>query len=139
MNKILLKISAAILISTAVSSCVTTNAEGIKQVAYRKNAISGERTKMDWASAVKRDCSALVVPEMRVVQAPQHGTVDIVHEKVDGRFRGTYAKCTGKDVQGTAAYYTSKKGVTDTDKVVIRNSYKNGLVFDTAAEMNVVR
>lgn len=139
MNKIILKFSAAILISAAVSSCVTTNAEGIKQVTYTKNAVSGERTKMDTAMAVKGDCSARVLPELRVLQAPQHGTVDIVHEKMDGRFRGTYAKCTGKDVQGTAAYYTSKKGFVGNDKVVIRNSYKNGLVFDAAAEMKVVR
>lgn len=139
MNKILLKISAAILISTAVSSCVTTNAEGIKQVTYKKNALSGERTKIDWAVAVKGDCSARVIPELRILQAPQYGTVDIVHEKIDGRFHGTYAKCTGKDVQGAAAYYTSKKGFVGSDKVIVRNSYKDGMVVDGVAEINVVR
>ncbi|MDQ1186836.1 hypothetical protein [Agrobacterium larrymoorei] len=139
MNKILVKISAAILISTAVSSCVTTNAEGIKQVTYKKNALSGERTKIDWAVAVKGDCSARVIPELRILQAPQHGTVDIVHEKIDGRFHGTYAKCTGKDVQGTSAYYTSKKGFIGSDKVIVRNSYKDGVVVDGVAEINVVR
>ena len=139
MNKILLKISVAILISTAISSCVTTNAEGIKQTTYTKNALSGERTKIDWAVAVTGDCSARVIPELRVLQAPQHGTVDIVHEKLDGKFHGTYAKCTGKDVQGAAAYYTSKKGFTGTDKVVIRNSYKDGVVRDSVAEINVVK
>lgn len=139
MHKILLKISAAILISTAVSSCVTTNAEGIKQITSTKNALSGERTKIHWAMAVKGDCSARVIPELRVLQAPQHGTLDIVHEKVDGKFHGTYAKCTGKDVQGAAAYYTSKQGFVGTDKVVIRNSYKDGVVRDSVVTIDVVK
>lgn len=139
MSKILLKLSAAILISAAVSSCVTTNAEGIKQITSQKTAISGERTKLDRALSVKADCSARVVPEMRVLQAPQHGTIDIVHENVDGKFRGQYNKCTGKQIPGTAAYYTSQKGFIGHDKFAIRHSYKDGVVRDFISDINVVK
>lgn len=139
MSKILLRISTAILISTALSSCVTTNTEGVKQATSQKTAVSGERIKVDQALAVRGDCSARVIPDLRVVQSPQHGTIDIVHETLDGKFRGQYAKCTGKQVPGAAAYYTSKKGFIGNDRVTIRKSYKDGVVRDTITEINVVR
>lgn len=139
MSKILLKISAAILISTAVSSCVTTNAEGVKQITTQKTAISGERIRLDHGLAVKPDCSARILPELRVLEAPQHGKIDIVHENVDGKFRGEYSKCTGKQIPGTAAYYTSQKGFIGHDKVAIRHSYKDGVVRDFVSDINVVR
>jgi hypothetical protein len=139
MNKLIFTFSMMLVAGTAVSGCVTTNAEGVKQHESKKTTVSGERLKLNHAVSVKYDCSARILPEMRVLQAPQHGTIEIANEKVEGKFRGAYSKCTGKETTGTVAYYTSQKGFVGQDKVVIRDSFKDGVVNDHTSYINVVK
>jgi hypothetical protein len=138
-NRFAVNAALVLTISAALSSCVTTNADGVKQYSFQKTAVSGDRLKISRVAIVKRDCNMRTLAEMRVIDPPQHGRVDIVHEKVEGKFSGDYRLCTGKEVMGTVAYYTSQKGYIGRDKVVIRASSDDGIVRDYVSEINVVK
>jgi hypothetical protein len=122
----------------ALSGCVTSNADGVKQINEHALAVSGERTKIgrDWN--VNPDCSVPSKPVVRVVQAPEHGKLAIVEEGVFPNKHG--GKCNSIKVLGNAQYYTSNPGFVGKDRVVTRHSYGGGgSIEDVTTEITVVK
>jgi hypothetical protein len=121
----------------ALSGCVTSNADGIRQIKNHRFAVSGERTEIgrDWS--LNPDCTLRGNPSVRVLQAPKHGKLAIVREDVFPYWKN--GKCNSKKVVGNAQYYTSDRGFTGTDSATTRHSYANGFVQDVTAEIKVVK
>jgi len=121
----------------SLSSCVSTNTDGVRQQKYHATAVSGERTRIgrDWS--LNPDCSRRGDPSVRVLQAPQHGKLDIVREDVFPYWEG--GKCNSRKVLGSAQYYTSDRGFIGNDSVVMRHSHGNGSVLDSTTEIKVVK
>jgi hypothetical protein len=139
LRKIAIVSAFAVGAALTLSSCVSTSADGIEQHAYAKNAVSGERTYVGEAAFVNRDCSPVGVPSARVIEAPEHGRLEIVDQAVTHYFSGEFAKCRLVKVPGVAGYYTSTNGYRGKDKMTIRVSYRNGHVEDTILNVNIVR
>ncbi|NTG84521.1 hypothetical protein [Rhizobium rhizogenes] len=139
MTKLPFSVLAVLFIGIGLSSCVTTNAEGIKQSEFHGLAVSGERTRIgrDWS--LNPDCSMLALPKVRVLEAPKHGKLEINSEAIFPTASGFYKKCNATRVRGTVEYYTSDKGFVGKDRIVTRSSYGDGLVQDATTNINVVK
>ncbi|MGY5802431.1 hypothetical protein ACXHMN_13975 [Rhizobium sp. LEGMi12c] len=134
----LLILSSILLGGTAVlSGCVTSNADGVRQINDHAFAVSGERTRIgrDWS--LNPDCSVRGNPSVRVLQAPKHGKLTIQREDVFPYWKN--GNCNAKKVVGNAQYYTSDRGFVGTDSALTRHSYANGLVQDVTTEIKVVK
>ncbi len=128
-----------LLIGIGLSSCVTTNAEGVRQVELQRVAVSGERTKVGFAGSVNPDCSVRTLPKSSVLEPPKHGKIEIVHEDVFPNAKGDYTKCNRTRVLGTVAYYTAAKGFIGKDRIVVRTSFSDGKVSDAVMNITVAK
>ena len=126
-----------VVIGAALSSCASTNVDGVRQIDDRALAVSGERTRIgrDWN--LNPDCSVRTKPLVRVLEPPKHGKLAIVQEDVfPARKDG---KCGSTKVLGNAQYYTSDRGFVGKDRIVTRHSYDSGGVQDVTSEITVVK
>ncbi|WP_168880022.1 hypothetical protein [Rhizobium sp. P28RR-XV] len=137
MHKVLILPLILVGAGAALSGCVTSNADGIKQINDHAFAVSGERTEVgrDWS--LNPDCSVRGNPSVRVLQAPKHGKLLIQREDVFPYWKN--GKCNSKKVPGNGQYYTSDSGFIGTDRAITRHSYANGFVQDVTTEINVVK
>lgn len=136
MSKLLI-LSSILCGATALSGCVTSNADGVRQINDHAFAVSGERTRVgrDWS--LNPDCSVRGNPSVRVLQEPKHGKLTIQREDVFPYWKD--GKCNSKKVAGNAQYYTSDQGFVGTDRALTRHSYANGVVQDVTTEIKVVK
>lgn len=129
----------SVAVCVSLSSCVTTQGSHL----HAQNgitAVSGERTKIAQAWHLNPDCTADGVPNIRILQEPQHGSVNVVTEPVYPLFaRGVLAKCRTKKVRGTVVYYTSAPHYLGPDRVRTRSSFQMGGVADVVTKINVVK
>ncbi|WP_245441898.1 hypothetical protein [Rhizobium phaseoli] len=129
---------AAMWVGAVLAGCTTTGPDGLKR--YQKNitVASGERTRLGAAFSLNPDCSAKAVPEVRIREAPKHGKVESLRELTFPNSKGEYKKCTSTKVPATVGYYTPDKGFVGKDRVVVRTSYKNGVVDEGVINITVV-
>ncbi|WP_271023076.1 hypothetical protein [Rhizobium sp. RCAM05973] len=139
MTKFLFSVVTLAAVGIGVSSCVTTNAEGIQQTSTTGLAVSGERTRVgrDWS--LNPDCGMRALPKVRVIEAPKHGKFEVNPEDVFPNATGYYRKCNTTRVRGTAEYYTSDKGFFGKDRISTRTSYGDGLIKDNVTVITVVK
>ena len=121
----------------ALSSCVSTNADGVRQIKDHAVAVSGERTRIGHDWDLNPDCSMRTKPLVRVVEAPKHGRLAISQEDVFPTRKD--GKCNSTKVLGNAQYYTSDRGFVGKDSFVTRHSYGSGFVQDVTTEITVVK
>ncbi|WP_454849112.1 hypothetical protein [Rhizobium binxianense] len=132
-------IGTMLITVVSLTACETTSADGVKHTSVKKTVAAGQRTKLAGAWQVKPDCSADPAPQIRLLEPPKHGNVDIVHEPVFTNPKRP-PKCGSKKVQGTAVYYTGNTGYAGSDKFVTRSSFSvGGHVEDTTVNMTVVK
>lgn len=133
-------ISFVVIASSALSAgCVTQSADGVMNRSHTITAVSGERTRIKKSWHLEPDCSSAAVPTVRVMQPPKNGNVETVAEKTFPNAGGAYAKCNTKKVESAMSYYQSKSGYVGKDKVVLRESFRDGKVVDMNIDINVVK
>jgi hypothetical protein len=138
MKKAFILSVATMCASAALTSCTTTGPDGLSHYQRNISVASGERTKIGVAFSLNPDCSAKVVPEVRIREAPKHGNVESLRELAFPHGKGEYKKCNGTKVPTTVGYYTSDKGFVGKDRIVIRTSDKNGIVTEGVLNITVV-
>ncbi|MBY5391031.1 hypothetical protein [Rhizobium leguminosarum] len=134
----ILPVAAAMSVGAVLAGCTTTGPDGLKR--YQKNitVASGERTKLGAAFSLNPDCTAKAVPEVRIREAPKHGKVESLRELAFPNSKGEYKKCASTKVIATVGYYTPDKGFVGKDRVVVRTSYRNGVVDEGVINITVV-
>ena len=138
MKKAFILSVATICVSAALASCTTTGPDGLERHQKNITVASGERTRLGVAYSLNPDCSAKAVPEVRVREAPKHGNVESLRELAFPNGKGEYKKCSSTKVPATVGYYTPEKGFVGKDRVVVRTSYKNGVVDEGVINITVV-
>ncbi|WP_246798311.1 hypothetical protein [Rhizobium leguminosarum] len=138
MKKAFILSVATMCVSAALASCTTTGADGLSRHQKNITVASGERTKLGAAFSLNPDCTAKAVPEVRIREAPKHGKVESLRELAFPNSKGEYKKCASTKVIATVGYYTPDKGFVGKDRVVVRTSYKNGVVDEGVINITVV-
>lgn len=129
--------AASILLALSTSLSM---ADGIKTTEDHSKALSGERTLMGRSYNLNPDCSLATLPAERILQAPAHGSVDIVEASIFPNYKsGAHMKCNARKAPGIEEYYTSKSGYSGNDEYKLRVSYRNGQITDVTVKVNVIK
>lgn len=139
MKNIFILSIAAMSVSASLSGCTTTSSDGLVRYQTNVSVASGERTKLGVAWNLNPDCSAKAVPEVRVREAPKHGKLENLRELAFPNAKGEYKKCNSTKIPATVGYYTSEKGFIGKDRIVVRTSYKDGVVDDRVLNITVIQ
>ncbi|MGR9155509.1 hypothetical protein ACU8OQ_04280 [Rhizobium leguminosarum] len=133
-------ISISVLsIILGLSGCAT-NSNGVTISADDSRALSGERTKMGQSYNLNVDCTVATMANIKLVQAPAHGSVDFVKENIFPNYRdGVRNKCNVRKSPGVSEYYTSKSGYSGRDMYKVRVSYGEGTIKDVTVNINVIK
>jgi len=138
MRKAFLLSIVAMSFNAVLAGCTTVTADGLTRYEKNVSVASGERTRLGVAFLINPDCSMTAVPEVRIREAPKHGKVESVRELAFPNGKGEYKKCNGTKVPATVGYYTPDEGFVGKDRVVVRTSYKNGVVDEGVLNITVV-
>jgi dienelactone hydrolase len=84
---------------------------------FNITAKAGQTTTIDFASRLNPDCTPKAFAELKVVQPPAHGRVDIGPKDDFPKFpsNNPFAVCDKQPVHGIAVTYTPAKGFSGTD------------------------
>ena len=93
-------------------------------------AASGVPKRLQFAGSVKDDCSDKGRATIKLIEAPQHGTVQIAPAMDFPVFPWTDARyaCNQRRIAGTSVHYTSRAGFVGTDIVAIDVIFVEGLM-----------
>lgn len=134
-------ISISVLsIILGLSGCATTK-NGVQISEDRSRALSGERTKMGQSYNLNADCTAATMPKIKLVQAPAHGSVEFVSEKIFSHYPtgAPQIRCNTRRSPGVSEYYTSKSGYSGKDMYKVRVTYGEGTIKDVTVNINVIK
>ena len=89
---------------------------------------------------LNEDCTAATLPNIKLLQAPSHGSVDFVSEKIFSNYKtSARIRCNSRKSPGVSEYYTSKSGYSGTDMYKVRVSYGEGTIKDVTVNINVIK
>lgn len=127
-----------VIVAISASGCVTTSADGVRQVSHDKSVTSGHRERVGRAWHINPDCSTAGAPTIRVVEPPTHGKLTLVAEKeaLTGA-KGGFAKCNSTKQSMIDYYYQSSPGYSGSDTFTLRISFGNGTVKDSVTGIQV--
>nr|WP_245274005.1 hypothetical protein [Rhizobium leguminosarum] len=135
-NSISISVLSIIL---ALSGCVTSQ-DGVAISADHSRALSGERTKMGQSYNLNEDCTAATIANIKLVEAPAHGSVEFVKENIYSNYKdGIRIKCNSRKSLGVSEYYTSNSGYSGSDMYKVRVSYGEGTIKDVTVNINVIK
>ncbi|WP_168880023.1 hypothetical protein [Rhizobium sp. P28RR-XV] len=107
-------------------------------MSHDKTAKSGNRERVGRAWHINPDCSAGHSPTIRVVEPPAHGKLTLVAEQeVLTDAKGRFAKCNSLKLPVIGYYYQSSPGYSGSDRFILRVSFGNGTVKDSATSIQV--
>jgi hypothetical protein len=128
---VLLPITAMILSGCAGDTM--NEAPGTPQAAgnpvmISKSVVGGERSKLNFSTALNPDCTAAGHVGARIRSAPSHGSVSIREDTDFTNFQPTNQRypCNRKQSPGTVAFYQPDPSFIGTDRAVIDYTYPNG-------------
>ena len=104
-----------------------------------KSVVSGERSKLNFSTALNPDCTAAGHITARISSAPSHGSVSI-HEDTDfTNFLPNNQRypCNRKQSPGTVAFYQPDPSFIGADRAVIDYTYPNGEAETVTFNINV--
>ena len=129
-----------ILAATVIplSSCTTTS-EASRRQSESITARSGVRTLVAKNWHIDDDCRHIDYPAIDIVERPQHGRLEIVHEPLFPKLDGKASKCEKTRVNGVVGYYTPDPGYTGKDRLVIRSPYEEGKTEEGVLNVTVVK
>lgn len=129
---------ASVIVAISVSGCVTTSADGVRQVSHDRTATSGHRERVGRAWHINPDCSTAGAPTIRIVEPPAHGKLTLVAEReVLTDAKGRFAKCNSLKLPVIGYYYQSIAGYSGSDRFTLRVSFGNGKVSDSIINIQV--
>ncbi len=89
---------------------------------------------------LNEDCTVATMANIKLVQAPAHGSVDFVKENIFPNYKdGVRNKCNSRKSLGVSEYYTSKSGYSGPDMYKVRVSYGEGTIKDVTVNINVIK
>ncbi len=103
------------------------------------NVMSGGSISGGFLSMVNPDCSSGGMHKVRVVQAPEQGTLDVAKTTNFPSFlpMNPRAKCNTQRVPGTQITYRAKSGYVGTDAYVLEIFAPNGILITDRVTVNV--
>ncbi len=88
---------------------------------------------------LNEDCTAATIANIKLVEAPAHGSVEFVKENIYSSYKdGIRIKCNSRKSLGVSEYYTSKSGYFGPDMYKVRVSYGEGTIKDVTVNINVI-
>lgn len=137
MTRFLLSFVSAIA-AISLSGCVTTSADGVRQIPHDHVVKSGKREQIRQSWHLNPDCTVSHVPTVRVIELPRHGTATISDEKgLISKAKGQFARCNSLKLPVAGIYYQSAPGYIGRDKFIARVSYGDGHVVDRIESIRI--
>jgi hypothetical protein len=101
--------------------------------------LSGNETTILRPNLINPDCTSGQLPDVRVVNAPQNGTLRFEKPTIAiNAPAGTpRAKCNGKEVDAIGVIYKSNDGFVGVDRMVIKADFHNGNVREMVVLVDV--
>jgi hypothetical protein len=108
-------------------------------IMINKSVASGERSKLNFTTALKPDCTAAGHITAHISSPPSHGSLSI-HEDTDfTNFlpNNQHYSCNRKQSPGTVAFYQPDPSFIGADRAVIDYTYPNGEAQTVTFNINV--
>lgn len=113
---------AALAVVVAVIGCAAQDSESNRNVA----AIAGQTTKIAGNSRLDAACRGVDPPEVKVIEPPDHGTVEIRRTvNTITNPGGGSTRCLGVVAEGLGLFYTPRQGFTGVDRLRYTARYPN--------------
>jgi hypothetical protein len=91
-------------------------------------AASGSPVRLDFVYSTNPDCTAAGMPEIRIIQQPQNGRVEITKTADFPNFPASNirSECNRRRVPGVLVRYISERGFVGADSVTIEGLFPSG-------------
>ncbi len=101
--------------------------------------LSGNETIVLRPHFLKADCTAGQLPDVRIVTAPQNGSVrfDKATVTINAPSGAPRAKCNGKEIEAIGVVYKSNDGYVGIDRIVMKADFHNGNVSEMIVLVDV--
>jgi hypothetical protein len=88
---------------------------------------------------LKPDCTSGQLPDVRVINAPQNGSVRFEKSTItiNAPAGAPRAKCNGKEIEAVGIVYKSNDGVVGVDRLVMKADFHNGNVSEMVVVVDV--
>ena len=106
---------------------------------HQKTALSGHEIYVFGGASLNVDCSSAGKAEVRVASGPSHGSVKLVHGKVNAVYSKSNerSKCNSRMVNGIRGLYRSKAGFKGWDQVTFSVHTYEGNAFKFVTNIKV--
>ena len=103
------------------------------------STLSGNETIVLRPHFLKPDCTAGQLPDVRVINAPQNGSLRFEKSTITINVPAgaPRAKCNGKEIEAIGVVYKSNDGFTGTDRIVMKADFHNGNVSEMVVVVDV--
>lgn len=110
-----------------LSGCQTTGNSSDKTIS--KSVAANTKTQLGRWYDMNPDCTLSPLPDVRVIEQPQHGTLAIVKSTDTPRFEASNIRsaCNHMRIPVLAAQYTPAAGYTGSDRATVRVIFVNGV------------
>ena len=127
-----------VLIAAAVLAAAFTTSAHSQQL-RAISMLSGNETIVLRPHFLKPDCTAGVLPDVRVVSAPQNGSIrfEKTTTTIDVPANAPRAKCNGKEIEAVGVVYKSNDGFTGVERIVMKADFHNGNVSEMVVLVDV--
>ncbi|MBY5446478.1 hypothetical protein HFO93_23950 [Rhizobium leguminosarum] len=89
---------------------------------------------------LNEDCTAATIANIKLVEAPAHGSVEFVKENIYSNYKDDIRnRCNSRKSPGVSEYYTSRSGYSGRDMNKVRVSYGEGTIKDVTVNINVIK
>lgn len=101
--------------------------------------LSGNETIVLRPHFLKPDCTSGQVPDVRVIGAPQNGSVRLEKATItiNAPAGMPRAKCNGKEIEAIGVVYKSNDGFVGVDRIVMKADFHNGSVSEMVVVVDV--
>ena len=88
---------------------------------------------------LKPDCTSGQLPDVRVINAPQHGSLRLEKSTItiNAPAGAPRAQCNGKGIEAIGVVYKSNDGFVGTDRIVMKADFHNGNVSEMIVLVDV--
>ena len=142
MSKLLFTVCAFGLLLSSASAQDWTKEEmaaGVQKLEYTRHVPSGKTQTLWFAALLNSDCSSEDVVEVKKIQEPAHGSVEIMPTEGHTSYSKDSAryKCNDRKVHGVNINYKSADRYQGSDEFNVLIMYPNGLARQIGFNINV--
>lgn len=101
--------------------------------------LSGNETIVLRPHLLNPDCTAGRLPDVRIVNAPQNGSVrfEKATTTINVPANAPRAKCNGKEIDAIGVVYKSNDGFVGVDRIVMKADFHNGNVSEMVVLVDI--